>query len=311
MVLYVLKRTVFMVATFWVVVTVTFFLLRIAPGGPFDSERRLPDEVEANLLAAYHLDEPLLLQYARYIGNLLRLDLGPSIKQHDFTVSELIAAGLPVSLSLGALALLFALVMGVCLGSVAAFRHNSWLDRGLSASTTLGLALPPIVTGPLLVLLFAVTLRWLPAGGLDSMWSLVLPSTALALPHAAAFAKLVRGSCIEVLAQPHVVTAKAKGLGNFRLAIHHVLPPAMVPILSFLGPAAATLLGGSLVIEEVFALPGLGRYFVQGALNRDYTLVMGGIVVYAAMILIFNFIVDLCYVRLDPRVRVADQATSS
>lgn len=308
---FVLKRTAFMLVTFVVVVSATFFLLRVAPGGPFDSERQLPPEVEANLLAAYHLDEPLYLQYLRYMTKLLRFDLGPSIKQHDFTVGELIAAGLPVSLSLGALALLIALAAGIAIGSFAAFRHNSWLDRCLSATTTLGLALPPIVTGPLLVLLFAVSLRWLPAGGTDSSLSLLLPSIALALPHAAAIAKLVRGACIEVLAQPHVTTAKAKGISNVRLAIHHVLPPAMIPILSFLGPAAATLLAGSLVIEEVFALPGLGRYFIQGALNRDYTLVMGGVIVYASLILILNFVIDLVYVRLDPRIRVEDQTASS
>ncbi|MCY4142515.1 MAG: ABC transporter permease subunit [Gammaproteobacteria bacterium] len=309
--IYVFKRAAFTLVTFVVVVSATFFLLRIAPGGPFDSERQLPPEVEANLLAAYHLDEPLYLQYLRYMGNLVRFDLGPSIKQHDFTVSELIAAGLPVSLCLGALALLIALTTGVAIGSFAAFRHNSWLDRCLSATTTLGLALPPIVTGPLLVLLFAVSLRWLPAGGLDSYLSFVLPSVALALPLAAAIAKLVRGACIEVMDQPHVTTAKAKGISNVRLAFHHVLPAGMIPILSFLGPASAALLVGSLVIEEVFALPGLGRYFVQGALNRDYTLVMGGVVVYALLILILNFVVDLVYVRLDPRIRIEDQAAAS
>ena len=308
---FVLKRTAFMLITFWVVISVTFFLLRLAPGGPFDGERRMPPEVEANLLEAYNLDDPLHIQYGRYLWDLLRLDLGPSIKHHDFSVSELIAAGLPVSLSIGALALVIALAMGVPIGCIAAFQHRSWLDTCLSGSTTFGLALPPIVTGPLLVLVFAVSLRWLPAGGLDSASSLILPSVALAIPHAAAIAKLMRGSCIDTLRQNHILTARSKGISSFRLAIHHVLPAAMIPVLSFLGPAAATVIAGSLVIEEVFALPGLGRYFVQGALNRDYTLVMGGVVVYASLILILNFVVDTLYFRFDPRIRVHGKSEAS
>lgn len=300
-----------MLITFWVVISVAFFLLRLAPGGPFDGDRRMPPEVEENLLKAYNLDDPLPIQYGRYVWNLVRFDLGPSLKHHDFTVNELIAAGLPVSLSVGALALVIALVLGIPIGCAAAFRHNSWLDNCLSSTTTFGLALPPIVTGPLFVLLFAVTLRWLPAGGMDAATSLILPSIALAIPHAAATAKLMRGSCIDTLRQNHVLTARSKGLNSLRLAIHHVLPSAMIPVLSFLGPAAATVIAGSLVIEEVFSLPGLGRYFVQGALNRDYTLVMGGVVVYAALILMLNFVVDTLYFRFDPRIRSQSQAQAT
>lgn len=296
-----------MLITFWVVISVAFLLLRLTPGGPFDGDRRMPPEVEANLLEAYNLDDPLLTQYGRYVWDLLRFDLGPSIKNHDFSVNELIAAGLPVSLSIGAFALAIALALGIPIGCVAAFRHNSWLDNCLSASTTFGLALPPIVTGPLFVLLFAVVLRWLPAGGMDTASSVILPSMALAIPLVAAIAKLMRGSCIDTLRQNHVLTARSKGIGSVRLAIHHVLPAAMIPVLSFLGPATATVIAGSLVIEEVFALPGLGRYFVQGALNRDYTLVMGGVVVYAALILILNFVVDTLYFRFDPRIRAKEQ----
>ena len=308
---FVLKRMAFMLVTFWIVISVTFFLLRLAPGGPFDGERRMPPEVEANLLEAYNLDDPLYLQYGRYLWNLVRLDLGPSIKHHDFSVSELIAAGLPVSLGVGVMALAIALALGIPIGCIAAFRHNSLWDTLLSASTTFGLALPPIVTGPLFVLLFAVALRWLPAGGLDSPSSLVLPSIALAIPHAAAIAKLMRGSCIDTLRQNHVLTARSKGISSLRLAIHHVLPAAMIPVLSFLGPATATVIAGSLVIEEVFGLPGLGRYFVQGALNRDYTLVMGGVVVYASLILVLNFIVDTIYFRFDPRIRVQGKSETA
>lgn len=300
-----------MLITFWVVISVAFLLLRLTPGGPFDGDRRMPPEVEANLLKAYNLDEPLYIQYGRYVWDLLTFDLGPSIKHHDFTVNELIGAGLPVSLSIGALALTIALLLGIPIGCIAAFRHNSWLDNCLSASTTFGLALPPIVTGPLFVLLFAVTLRWLPAGGMDSATSLILPSVALAIPHTAAISKLMRGSCIDTLRQNHVLTARSKGINSVRLAIHHVVPSALIPVLSFLGPAAATVIAGSLVVEEVFSLPGLGRYFVQGALNRDYTLVMGGVVVYAALILLLNFVVDTLYFRFDPRIRTRKQAEAT
>ncbi len=300
-----------MLVTFWIVVSATFFLLRLAPGGPFDSERRLTPEVEANLLATYHLDEPLYLQYFRYVGGLIRLDFGPSLKHHDFSVNELVAAGLPVSLMLGGLALLIAFVVGTTVGCVAALHHNTWLDSALSAKLTLGLALPPVVTGPLLVLVFAVGLGWFPAGGLDSRWSLVLPSMALSLPFIAAIAKLTRSACIDVLAQPFVVTARSKGIDSVRLVSRHVLPLTLVPVLSYLGPAAATLLAGSLVIEEVFSLPGLGRYFVQGALNRDYTLVMGAVVVYSALILLLNFFVDLLYSRLDPRIQTDENVRAT
>ena len=300
---YVVRRVVFMVVTLWCVVSVTFFLLRLAPGGPFDDQHRMPPEIEANLKASYHLDEALHQQYFRYLSQLVRLDFGPSFKQKDFSVNELIKAGLPVSLTLGAMALVFALVLGMSLGTVAAFHHNSWLDKSLSTSVTFGLAVPPIVVAPLLVLLFAVTLRWLPAGGTAGMRGFILPAIALGLPHSAAFAKLMRGSCIDVLKQPFVLTARAKGLAAWRVALRHVVPSASVPVLSFLGPASATLLAGSLVVEEVFALPGLGRYFVQGAINRDYTLVLGAVVVYALLLLILNFAVDLCYSKLDPRIR--------
>lgn len=302
---YIARRVAFMVITLWCIVSVTFFLLRLAPGGPFDGEQRMPPEIEANLRASYHLDEPLYLQYLRYLSQLVQLDFGPSFKQKDFSVNELVATGLPVSLKLGGLALVFALVLGALLGTVAAYHHDSWLDRTLSTSTTFGLAIPPIVVAPALVLGFAVSLHWFPAGGAESIRHFVLPAIALGLPHSAAFAKLMRGSCIDVLQQPFVLAARAKGISALRVAVRHVLPSASIPVLSFLGPASATLLAGSLVVEEVFALPGLGRYFVQGAINRDYTLVLGAVVVYALMLLLLNFLVDLCYSRLDPRIRTA------
>lgn len=302
---YLLRRLAFAVVTLWAVVTVTFFLVRVAPGGPFDGERRLPPEVEANLRAAYDLDQPLLVQYGRYVVDLASGDLGPSFRQKDFSVNELIGMGLPISVGVGLAALSLALAMGVAGGTFAALSRDGPGDRLLVLGATLGLALPPIVVAPVLVLLFAVSLGWFPAGGYATWKHFVLPAITLALPYAAAFMRLTRGSVLEVLNRPHVMTARAKGLGRFRLVARHVLPSALLPVVSFLGPAAATLLAGSMVIEEVFSLPGLGRYFVQGALNRDYTLVTGAVVVYAALVLGFNLLVDLCYARLDPRIRHA------
>lgn len=302
---YLLRRLVFALVTLWAVVTVTFFLVRLAPGGPFDGERRLPPDVEANLRAAYDLDQPLLVQYGRYVANLASGDLGPSFRQKDFSVNELIGMGLPISVGVGLAALSLALALGVAGGTFAALSRDGPRDRLLVVGATLGLALPPIVVAPVLVLVFAVMLGWFPAGGYATAKHFVLPAITLALPYAAAFMRLTRGSVVEVLSRPHVTTARAKGLGRFRLVTRHVLPSALLPVVSFLGPAAAALLAGSMVIEEVFSLPGLGRYFVQGALNRDYTLVTGAVVVYAALVLGFNLLVDLCYARLDPRIRHA------
>lgn len=302
---YILHRLLISLLTFWVIVTVVFFMVRAAPGGPFDGERRLPPEVEANLMAAYNLDQPLLLQYVDYLGMLAAGDLGPSFKQKDFSVNELIAAGLPVSLGVGFAALVIALVAGVAAGTRAALNAHSLQDTLIMSLANLGLALPSIVLAPLLVLLFAVWLGWLPAGGVGSPSHYILPPLALALPFVAAIARLTRGSVAETLLEPHITTARAKGLPGHRIVLRHVLPIALLPVLSFLGPASAALLTGSVVIEQVFELPGIGRYFVQAALNRDYTLVMGVVVVYAGFILSFNLLVDLCYAKLDPRIRLA------
>ena len=303
---YLLVRLLTGVITFWLVVSVVFFLVRLAPGGPFDGERRLPPEVEANLLAAYHLDQPLHRQYVDYLVMLSRADLGPSFKQKDFSVNELIRAGLPVSATLGGFALVIALLLGIALGTRAGLRPGSTSDVVVMSIANLGLALPSIVLAPLCVLIFAVWLKWLPAGGIGSPMHYLLPAIALALPFAAAIARLTRGSVAETLLEPHVMTARSKGLPKSRILRKHILPIALLPVLSYLGPAAAALLTGSVVIEQVFDLPGIGRYFVQAALNRDYTLVMGVVVVYAAFILTFNLLVDLLYARLDPRIRLAE-----
>jgi oligopeptide transport system permease protein len=303
---YLLTRIGFALVTFWVIVTVVFFLMRLAPGGPFDGERRLPPEVEANMLAAYNLDKSLPRQYLSYLGMLAEGDLGPSFRQKDFSVNELVAAGLPVSIGVGACALVLATLSGIAIGAGAGLKPGSRRDTWLMGATNLGIATPSIVLAPLAILIFSVWLAWLPAGGGGGIAHFVLPPIALALPFAAAIARLTRGSVAEVLTNPHVQTARSKGLPESLVVRRHILPLALLPVVSFLGPAAAALLTGSVVIEQIFDLPGIGRYFVQGALNRDYTLVMGVVVVYAALILFFNLLVDLAYSLLDPRIRLGN-----
>jgi oligopeptide transport system permease protein len=301
---YSITRLLGAIPTLFLMIAIAFFMIRMAPGGPFDSERSLPPEVEANLRAAYHLDDPLHEQFGRYLGALVRGDFGPSFQYKDFTVTELIMSGFPVSLRLGALAMLLALIVGVSAGTIAALRQNSRTDFTVMAVSMTGISVPNFVMAPILILLFAVYLGWLPAGGLgDGEWSyLVLPVISLALPQIAYISRLTRGSMIEVLNSNFIRTARAKGLPESRVVLRHALKPALLPVLSYLGPATAAVITGSVVIEQIFGVPGLGRYFVQGALNRDYTLVMGVVVFYGALIIVFNFLVDVLYARLDPRV---------
>lgn len=302
---YSLRRLLGAIPTLLVLIAFAFLLIRAAPGGPFDSERKLLPEVEANLRAAYHLDEPLPQQFVRYLGGLLRFDFGPSFQYRDYTVTELIMTGFPVSLRLGAAAIVMALLVGVAAGSIAALRQNSGTDYAVMAVSMTGISIPNFVVAPLLVLLFAIHLGWLPAGGLGggSIRNMVLPVIALALPQIAYIARLTRGSMIEVLHSPFVRTARAQGLSTRRILIRHALKPALLPVVSFLGPAAAAVITGSVVIEQIFSVPGLGRFFVTGALNRDYTLVMGVVVFYGVLIILFNLLVDLAYAWLDPKVR--------
>jgi len=306
----VLRRLLEAIPTLLILVAVTFFMMRVAPGGPFDGEKRLPAEVEANLRAAYHLDEPLWMQFGRYLGNLARGDFGPSFQYRDRTVTELIASGFPVSLQLGALAMLVAVVVGVSLGSLAALRQNRAADYGTMAVAMTGISVPNFVLAPLLILVFAVYLGWLPAGGLGQQgffaggWrNLILPVFTLALTQVAYISRLTRGSMIEILRSNYIRTARAQGLSTATILVRHALKPALVPVVSYLGPATAGLVTGSVVIETIFGLPGLGSYFVTGALNRDYTLVLGIVVFYGALIILANFLVDLAYGWLDPRSR--------
>lgn len=302
---FVLRRLLGAVPTLFLVVTAAFFLMRIAPGGPFDRERTLEPTVMANLNAAFRLDDPLWRQYLHYLGNLARGDLGPSFIYRDFTVNELLARGLPVSMTLGGLALLLAILVGGTLGSLAALSQNSRADHLVTALATFGITVPNFVLAPLLALVFGVWLGWLPAGGWGdgAAPNLVLPVIALALPQVAVIARLTRGAMIETLRSDHVRTARAYGLPTRRIVLGHALRAASLPAISYLGPAAAALMTGSIVIEQIFGLPGIGRYFVTGALNRDYTLVMGTVVIVAVFVILFNLIVDILYAALDPRVR--------
>ncbi|MFO7276427.1 MAG: ABC transporter permease subunit [Pseudomonadota bacterium] len=302
---YAVRRCVGMLPTLFVIVTLAFFVIRLAPGGPFDEEQTLPPEVKANLEAAYGLDRPLHEQYLRYVAGLLRGDFGPSFRMRDVGVSELIARGLPVSLTLGVSALLLALLVGIPLGVLAALRERSITDHGVTLLSSLAIALPAFVSGPLLALVFGLYLDVLPVAGWESGQPryLVLPVVTLALPMIAYVARLTRGSLIEVMRASFVRTARAKGIPESQVIRRHALRPALLPVVSYLGPAAAFAVTGSLVVETVFGLPGTGRYLVQGAINRDYTLVMGMIVVYGSLTLLCNLLADLIYGWLDPRVR--------
>jgi oligopeptide transport system permease protein len=280
-------------------------MIRVAPGGPFDAERALLPEIEANLRAAYHLDEPLYQQFLRYIGGLLHGDFGPSFQYRDYTVTELIMAGFPVSLRLGGGAMILALLFGISAGSIAALRQNTRTDYSVMSASMTGISVPNFVMAPILILIFAVYLGWLPAGGLGegSPRNLILPIISLALPQIAYISRLMRGSMIEVLRSDFIRTAKAQGLPPHKILVRHALKPALLPVVSYLGPATAAIITGSVVIEQIFSIPGLGRFFVQGALNRDYTLVMGVVVFYGVLIIAFNLLVDLAYAWLDPKVK--------
>lgn len=301
----ILRRLLTAVPTLLAVIILSFVLMKIAPGGPFDGERALDSATQAALARAYGLDLPLSDQIWRYLARIAQGDFGPSLVYRDFTVTDLVAQGLPVSLTLGALALLIALILGIGVGLWAAARAGGPVDHALMLVMTLLTALPSFVTGPLLALVFGLWAGWLPVSG----WGdgdpahLALPVLALALPVAGAIAKLARAGLATALAQDHVRTARARGLSPARVLARHALRPALVPVASYLGPAAAGLLTGAVVIETVFALPGLGSYFVQGALNRDYPLVLAVVTLYAALILLFNLFADIAYGWLDPRIR--------
>ncbi len=302
---FVASRIGVLLPTLLVIVTLSFFLMRVAPGGPFDADAQLEPEILENLRAAYDLDRPVVEQFGLYLAQLARGDLGPSISFKDYTVSELIAIGLPVSLQLGLTALLLATLAGVPLGILAAANQNRWLDHAIGTLAMTGIAVPSLITAPLLTLVFGVTLKVLPVAGWgDGAWeNRVLPLTALVLPQLAIIARLSRGSFLDVRRQNFIRAARARGLPEWRVVLFHALKPTLVPLVSYLAPAVAGVMTGSIVIEQIFGLPGVGRYFVQGALSRDYPLVMGVVIVYASAVLVMNLLADLAYAALDPRIR--------
>jgi oligopeptide transport system permease protein len=300
------RRLLVAIPTLMLVVTLAFFMMRAAPGSPFDTDRKLSPEIERNVLAKYGMNKPLGQQYVDYLAGVARGDLGPSLKYKDKTVLAILKENYPVSLKLGLSAIVLASVVGVSLGVLAALRQNRGVDYGVMTVAILGVCIPTFVTAPLLVLVFASKLGWLPSAGWNdgALINLVLPVTVLALPQIAIISRLTRAGMIEVLHSNYVRTARAKGLPERTIVGKHALRAALLPLVSYLGPACAGLLTGSLVVEKIFNLPGLGKFFVISALQRDYTVVMGMVIFYAALILLLNLIADLLYAALDPRVRL-------
>ena len=302
---FILKRVLEALPTLFILITFSFFLMRLAPGSPFTSERAYPPEVMANIEAKYHLNEPLHKQYILYLKNLAQGDFGPSFKYKDQSVNDLIASAFPVSFKLGMTAFAFAVLIGIFAGSLAALKQNSRWDYILMSFSMIGVVMPSFVFAPLLVLLFAITLGWLPAGGWNGGVALymILPVASLTIGYVAGIARIMRGSMIEVLHSNFIRTAKAKGLSTSRIILKHALRPALLPVITYLGPAFVGIITGSMVIESVFGLPGMGQLFVNGALNRDYSLVLSLTILVGTLTILFNAIVDILYAVIDPKIR--------
>ncbi|QFI36349.1 oligopeptide ABC transporter permease OppB [Moritella marina ATCC 15381] len=302
---FILKRILEAIPTMLVLITVSFFLMRFAPGSPFSSERTLPPQVMANINAKYGLDKPVLEQYTTYLTNVIQGDLGPSFKYKDFTVNELVASALPVSAKIGAFAFVFALVFGVFVGTMAALKQNTWLDYSIMSTAMIGVVLPSFVLAPALIYLFSIDLGWFPAGGwLDgSMKYMVLPVLGMSMLYVATFARITRGSMIETMNSNFIRTARSKGLSFPYIVMKHALKPAMLPVVSYMGPAFVGIITGSVVIETIFGLPGIGKLFVNAAFNRDYSLVMGVTILIGFLFILFNAVVDILLAYVDPKIR--------
>jgi len=301
---FVLRRVAGFLPVLFVIISLSFFIMRLAPGGPFDQERVLPEQVRENIETRYHLNEPLWKQYLRYLGDVARGDLGPSFRYPDRSVNELLGLGIPVSLLLGACALAIAILLGGAVGLLAGVRRNSFVDYLTMSLALGGVSVPNFVLGPLLTLVFALGLGWLPVAGWGTWRHLILPSVTLGMFYAAYVARLTRAGMLEVIGQEFIRTARAKGLREATVVLRHALPSAILPVVTYLGPASAAILTGSVVVETIFGIPGIGRYFVGSALNRDYTMVLGTVLAFSVLLLLFNLIVDILYAYLDPRVSV-------
>jgi oligopeptide transport system permease protein len=300
---FIARRLLETIPVLLIIITATFFMIRFVPGGPFTSEKAVSPEIKANLEAHYGLDKPLYQQYFDYLGSLMQGDFGPSFKYPNRTVNEIIADKLPVSLELGLTSLMVALVLGITLGVVAAIKRNTWLDYFCSSIAMTGICIPTFVLGPLLVLVFAIHLGWFNASGWYTSYDRVLPAATLGLVYSAYVARLTRGGMLEILNQDYIRTARAKGASEFRVIFRHALRGGLLPVVSFLGPAIAGILTGSFVIETIFQIPGLGREFVNSAFNRDYTLVLGTVILYASLIIVLNLVVDVVQVWLNPKLK--------
>ncbi len=300
---FILRRFAGFIPTLFAIITLSFFVIRLAPGSPFSNERAVPPEVLADLEAKYGFDKPLVEQYFTYLGNLATGDLGLSTKYPQRTVNEIIVDGFPVTLTMGLFALLWALIVGLTAGIIGAIRQNTAIDHAAMGAAMVGISIPTFVLGPLLVLVFSLTLFWLPPAGWGSVWHVILPAITLGTAYAAYIARLTRGGMLEITRSDFIRTARAKGLRERIIVLRHMLKGGLLPVVTFLGPAVARMMVGSVVVEKIFATPGIGPYFVDAALNRDYFLMMGIIVVYSSFLLVMNLVVDVAYGFLDPRIR--------
>lgn len=304
MFVFIVKRILQSIPVLLLVTAVTFFMIHAAPGGPFSQERVLPPEVIKHLNERYHLDEPIWQQFLGYVGHLLQGDFGPSFKYPTHTVNDLIAAGFPATFELAIYATLFALIVGLTAGIIASLKPNSIQDYIPMSSAMLGICLPSFVLGPLLLLIFGIWLQWLPVAGWGQIpGDKILPSVTLGAAYAAYIARISRGGMLEILSQDYIRTARAKGLSTSRIIFVHALRGGITPVISFLGPAIAGLLAGSFVVETIFQIPGLGRFYVQAAFNRDYTMIMGCTIFFAFLIIVFNLLADVLLVWLNPKLR--------
>ena len=290
-------------ATLFAIITVSFFMMKFAPGGPFDQEKSPPENIRKAIMAKYHLDKPLYKQYFIYLGGLAQLDLGPSFKVAHLTVNEVISEGIGPTLKLGALAMFIAVSFGLIIGLIAALNHNSWMDHLVMSTAMLGISIPNMVLAPILLLFLGIKMRLLPVSGLETASSYILPAFCLSLFFIANIARLTRGSMLEVLSSNYIRTARSKGLPTWRVVTFHCLKPTLIPVVSYLGPATAGMLAGSLVIEKIFVIPGIGRQFVDSAFARDYTMALGMILFYCTLVVFFNALVDISYMFLDPKIR--------
>ena len=303
---YIVRRLIGLVPTLFVIITLSFFIIRVAPGGPFDAEKAIPQQILENIQKKYHMDEPLIVQYGRYLLDVLRFDLGPSFRYQDHDVNYYIAQSLPASLILGSTAMALAIVGGIGVGMISASHQNTWADYLSMSVAVIGISIPLFVIGPVLMFFLALQWKLLPTSGWitgrGGLKTLIMPAVTLSFPYFAYIARLSRASILEVLRSDYVRTAFAKGLHGSVVMFKHVLKGALLPVVSYLGPAFAAVLTGSVVVESIFRVPGLGKFFVQSAFNRDYTLIMGAVIVYSVILIVLNFVVDVVYSLLDPRI---------